>query len=623
MSGYLLTLSLGPVQEFIAAARKTRDLWFGSHMLSEISKAAARALYDEGAKLIFPAPCDACRLDPESDLLVANRVLAQVPGGLDPGALAERARKAAQDRWLDFARSALEFAGERAVDMDVWNEQVGDVIEFYAAWVPFNENAEKGYLQARQRLEQIMAGRKACRDFLPAKGRAGIPKSSLDGARESVLARRVSGEADESDSSKLRLRLRIKRNEHLDAIGLVKRCAAAKEGDRDVQFVSVARVAADAWIRRQLTTDAGRHRLREIERLCHRDFAPRLASLVYQDFPVDGEILFPFRLEVLKKDPDLAPHREALERIQQILLGDDKRGTDLPTPYFAILVADGDHMGATLSELTSSEDHQRFSRQLSGFAVEARRIVEDHHGCLVYSGGDDVLAFLPLDQCVRAARKLHDRFGELMRQGIAVTKPPTLSVGIAIGHCLEPLEDLLRAAREAEKAAKGGRCKDGSDDRNGLAVHLVTRGSDPICVRAQWSPGPNKGLGPDERLERWIGYFLENKLSSRTAYDLHELAREYAGWSKNPDRNLLVQDLERLLRKKRAGGQELSQEVIAALSAEINSREDLDLIAHELVIARHMFEAYQQSAKKPGKADAISIEAGRGQKSVTSEGDPK
>ena len=33
---HLLFVHIGPVQEFIAAARKTRDLWFGSWMLSYI-----------------------------------------------------------------------------------------------------------------------------------------------------------------------------------------------------------------------------------------------------------------------------------------------------------------------------------------------------------------------------------------------------------------------------------------------------------------------------------------------------------------------------------------------------------------------------------------------------------
>jgi CRISPR-associated protein Cmr2 len=41
MSQHLWIISIGPVQEFIASARRSRDLWFGSWLLSELSKAAA------------------------------------------------------------------------------------------------------------------------------------------------------------------------------------------------------------------------------------------------------------------------------------------------------------------------------------------------------------------------------------------------------------------------------------------------------------------------------------------------------------------------------------------------------------------------------------------------------
>ena len=33
---YLLQIAIGPVQDFIAAARRTHDLWMGSRMLSEL-----------------------------------------------------------------------------------------------------------------------------------------------------------------------------------------------------------------------------------------------------------------------------------------------------------------------------------------------------------------------------------------------------------------------------------------------------------------------------------------------------------------------------------------------------------------------------------------------------------
>lgn len=42
MTTHLLQIVLGPVQEFIAQARRTRDLWYGSHLLYEVSRAAAR-----------------------------------------------------------------------------------------------------------------------------------------------------------------------------------------------------------------------------------------------------------------------------------------------------------------------------------------------------------------------------------------------------------------------------------------------------------------------------------------------------------------------------------------------------------------------------------------------------
>ncbi len=54
MTAHLLVIALGPVQDFISAARRTRDLWFGSYLLSEISKAAARAVRKAGGELIFP-----------------------------------------------------------------------------------------------------------------------------------------------------------------------------------------------------------------------------------------------------------------------------------------------------------------------------------------------------------------------------------------------------------------------------------------------------------------------------------------------------------------------------------------------------------------------------------------
>lgn len=53
---HLLAISIGPVQDFIAAARRTADLQAGSELLVGVAKTLAKTLAEQGAVLIFPAP---------------------------------------------------------------------------------------------------------------------------------------------------------------------------------------------------------------------------------------------------------------------------------------------------------------------------------------------------------------------------------------------------------------------------------------------------------------------------------------------------------------------------------------------------------------------------------------
>ena len=171
---HLLAIAVGPVQDFIAAARRTRDLWFGSDLLSEISRAVAKAVEDQRGRLIFPADLKAEN--------VANVILAELGTG-DPKVIVAAAKQAAQGRWRKVAEEARSEAAS-VIRADIWEDQVHDVIEFYAAWVSRSNN---NYQDDRARLMRLLAGRKNCRDFLPGKGREGVQKSSLDGQRESVL----------------------------------------------------------------------------------------------------------------------------------------------------------------------------------------------------------------------------------------------------------------------------------------------------------------------------------------------------------------------------------------------------------------------------------------------------
>ena len=86
MTRWLMQLSFGPVQSFISAARRSRDLWAGSRILSEIVRGSAQALVTEGSgpdrnTLIYPiaeqvGPRDAKASEPSGNL--SNEILAIV-----------------------------------------------------------------------------------------------------------------------------------------------------------------------------------------------------------------------------------------------------------------------------------------------------------------------------------------------------------------------------------------------------------------------------------------------------------------------------------------------------------------------------------------------------------------
>jgi CRISPR-associated protein Cmr2 len=678
MTSYLYVLSIGPVQDFIAAARRTRDLWFGSHLLSEISKAAAREIAKNGGKLIFPAlDLNDENLKPSSKpgaYSVANIILAELPEGvkLTPSKLNESVKNTARDEWKKYAEIARDLAksverfekptvssygGSDNLSTDhepvederpsednskssiirdeLWNEQVDDVIEFYSAWVPL----DREYQAVWKSLMRLHASRKSTRNFIPAKGHPMIPKSSLDGARESVLLE------NKEIPSDLVLKMRLSDGEQLCAVGLTKRLGAVREDSISTEgklltknkekirlqaFPSVTRVSLDPWIRRVF--ESGKEAIQTLEQIysiCKGN--PNIASgsgKYYSQFPFDGEVLYPSRLTALTKlkknkkvgfgwevrltNKDLSD----LERIKYLAEKLQKGGEDdsgrprlglgEPDRYFAVLVADGDHMGKVISTRRDQNEHRKFSKKLAIFAGVARSIIDMHQGCLVYSGGDDVLAFLPLDKCLGAARELHDGFGKLLEKCKDKDgKAPTLSVGVAIGHSIEPLEDLLRFGRDAEQAAKKGKTPDEEKARDGLAVHLHTRsGGEPIRLREKWKPKGDNGL--DERLLQWAKMHEEEKLPDGAAYDIHEMARDYQGWndfSKEELNDLIAKDALRLLKRKKAcGGKEtLKDDEIKNLLKDVNSFEKICLLADEMILARRLAVAMKQAKGKPQK----------------------
>ncbi len=189
----------------------------------------------------------------------------------------------------------------------------------------------------------------------------------------------------------------------------------------------------------------------------------------------------------------------AIRKIQEMI-------GEKPSKYFAVLAMDGDDMGKWLSgthknwpywedvvhsktiELFDEKTkrnlspaiHSFISKSLNFFSLKlVRDVIEfDYPGKLIYSGGDDVLAFLPLDYALKAAEKTRFTFSGNLNEkreinlnqtngylvinkekGGKVVIPTlgnkaTMSAGIVIAHKNHDLQDILRQVRAAEEEAK-------------------------------------------------------------------------------------------------------------------------------------------------------------------------
>jgi CRISPR-associated protein Cmr2 len=599
---YLISISIGPVQDFIASARRSRDLWFGSWLLSELSKVVAEYIVSQKGELIFPSNLNGN---------VVNKILA-IAEISDKDKFDENLRDKIKDRLGRIYKDIFdEIDRKLGKDKGLFyrNEaeaQINDLTELYWAAIPYDKSKDN-YKICRERVEILLNARKATRDFQKVTWGDNVPKSSLDGQRESV----IEDDLIKNDEIKAQKIFGLRKKERLCGIGVLKRLA---EKGTDDSFFSTSHVASLPLLstleNNAATQKAVKDYIDELKKLKieEKDLGKvpqHLEHLVFGKY--DGHLLFENRLADLpfEDKTKLDAAKVTLKKFMEKAF--DKENTK-PNPYFALLQADGDRMGKVIDNQKIPDEHKKLSKALSDFANDVKDIVESYKGCLIYAGGDDVLALLPLHTVLDCTKELANKFkAELSKNPKFVDEegnPPTLSAGIAVCHHTEPLQDSLTTMRNAEKEAKSVKGK------NALAIILSKRSGADTIIKGSWAKPTEKDKSFYDRLNWFIYLHLADALPDGVAYELRDLwLRLFDKDNPRLEKAIKAESVRVLKRKRIEGGaKKISENVFKNIEKFFDkmifpykgnpiSTWTIEDLANEIIVAREFVKAYKQSGE--------------------------
>jgi CRISPR-associated protein Cmr2 len=363
------------------------------------------------------------------------------------------------------------------------------------------------------------------------------------------------------------------------------------------------------------------------------DVIPYLAVKVHQSDELlkqflggDGRLLFPETYQPEQYSLSKLDQKQleiALNALNKFIKTAQKFGIAKPKKYFAVLMMDGDTMGQwiagdkmpsyqdvlhpeTRKKLETRQDwqpilqtkrlmspaiHGFISKALGDFSLTlVRHIVESRYpGKLVYAGGDDVLALLPIDCTLQVARELRAafsgeiytgdngeefevKFGDcLTRSGYLLLKQPgkerrlyatmghkaTASTGIAIANYKQPLDLTLEAVRNAEKSAKS------KEGRDAFSLTFLKRSGETVTAGAKWTYN-EKSIDTVQVLLEFQQKFAQDEISGKFAYILKEESETLADFD-DADfihthlGNLYTSEIKRLL-KRQQGNKVMSKQ---------------------------------------------------------------
>jgi len=508
---HLFLFTIGPVQSFIAQARKTQDLYAGSQILSRLVKAAIKEVPNWKDKVVFPI-----LNDENENQSLPNRFVAIV----------EKPENELKQLGVDIekkVRAEFNIIADKSLDSRAkpngFDEQINRHLDIHWA---FHLLDKSNYKKSYSEIESLLGSVKNVRPFEQfgnGLGEAGR-KCSLDGENNALFFGREKPSFIINDAVKLNGFLTDEK-EGLSAVSFVKRY-----GVKTNSFPSTAEITVD-YDKQQLKAE----KLLAFECLeklfgNERDVIEACTKMVNNQWikkchikelsnednwnnQFDYQQLFEENLR-----EKYIPNKEQL-RLAKIL--QKKLASSFKTKYYAVIMFDGDKMGKLLSENASLSFHPKFSEYLANFAKVARGIV-NKHGQTVYAGGDDFLGFVNLHCLFDRMTELREAFDKEINENINQGQKLTFSAGIVIAHYKMPLAEVLKTVRKVEKKAKN----DG--DRNAFCITAMKHSGEIQETVFKWGEDNANWKALQYITKQLIDGVFSNKFITNLTVELYQLA---------------------------------------------------------------------------------------------------
>ena len=579
---YVVLFQIGPVQEFITAARRTHDLWAGSYLLSFLCNTAMEEFQKRGGSVIFPLLSSAST----SSATIPNRFFGQLPDK-DPAKVMPEVEEAVRTKWKEIAneiRKKLERSGSLStISSDqiwdsIWKRQIPEVFEIYYVWHSWNGNGGN-YSRAYLQTEDLLGERKATRWFDNSGSEAGH-KCSLCGNRQALVdspsnkeRRDVRKFWAEKIGGISEIKYNFRENEHLCAPCTVKRLIPEWYFKKLHHAPSASSVAVSGFLGQVLKNFTKDEDQELIERFADAvknlakkagmpeevDPLPHLEKISPNNplNKIEGDWFYEETYDNLKvkakklniNNGEIEKTKDLLMKIKETLKTKQKDQYQPPSKYFCVLSVDADNVGRVLGSIGSSKEHESLSQLMAKFAVEKvfTEFQEKFLSYVIYFGGDDGLIFLALDDLFEVMKSLRDSWEQEIMNKLKTPIKPTLSVGGCIVHHQYSLRHAIQESREALKLAKS------TPEKDSFAITILRRSGAPSTTKGKWKLKVNGGsINTLETLANLEKAYKKGSLSDRWLYDLmkeEEALREYEKRPTGTAVGATQFEIERLMRR--------------------------------------------------------------------------